>query len=65
MEDQREVVVLSAVRTAIGKYGGGVAAVPPCDLGATVAREAVGRAVSSTHFPRLCVMITSVLWWFA
>ena len=44
MTEQREVVVLSAVRTAIGKYGGGLAAVPPCDLAATVVREAVGRA---------------------
>ena len=44
MEDQREVVVLSAVRTAIGKYGGGLASVPPCDLAATVVREAVSRA---------------------
>ena len=33
--------MLSAVRTAIGKYGGGLAAVPPCDLAATVVREAV------------------------
>jgi acetyl-CoA C-acetyltransferase len=38
------VVVLSAVRTAIGKYGGGLAAVPPCDLAATVTREAVSRS---------------------
>jgi len=44
MEDQREVVVLSAVRTAIGKYGGGLASVPPCDLAAAVVREAVSRA---------------------
>jgi acetyl-CoA C-acetyltransferase len=44
MEDQREVVVLSAVRTPIGKYGGGLASVPPCDLAATVLREAVSRA---------------------
>ena len=33
---QREVLVLSATRTAIGKYGGGLAAVPPSDLAATV-----------------------------
>jgi acetyl-CoA C-acetyltransferase len=39
-----DVVVLSGVRTAIGKFGGGLAAVPPCDLAATVVREAVGRA---------------------
>jgi acetyl-CoA C-acetyltransferase len=44
MEDQREVVVLSGTRTAIGRYGGGLAAVPPCDLAATVVREAVSRA---------------------
>ena len=43
MED-RDVLVLSATRTAIGKYGGGLAAVPPCDLAATVVREAVARA---------------------
>src|SRR6266550_7789720 len=44
MEDHREVLVLSAVRTPIGQYGGGLAAVPPCDLAATVVREAVSRA---------------------
>jgi acetyl-CoA C-acetyltransferase len=44
MDNGRDVFVLSAVRTAIGKYGGGLAAVPPCDLGATVVREAVSRA---------------------
>ena len=44
MEQGRNVVVLSGVRTAIGKYGGGLAAMPPCDLAATVVREAVSRA---------------------
>jgi acetyl-CoA C-acetyltransferase len=44
MEHDKNVLVLSAVRTAIGKYGGGLAAVPPCDLAATVVREAVKRA---------------------
>jgi acetyl-CoA C-acetyltransferase len=44
MEEQREVVVLSAVRTPVGKYGGGLASVPPCDLAAAVVREAVARA---------------------
>ena len=39
-----EVFVLSAVRTPIGKYGGGLASVPPCDLAARVVREAVSRA---------------------
>jgi acetyl-CoA C-acetyltransferase len=44
MEDHRDVLVLSGTPTAIGKYGGGLAAVPPCDLAATVVREAVTRA---------------------
>ncbi len=44
MGDKRGVVVLSGTRTAIGKYGSGLAAVPPCDLAATVVREAVRRA---------------------
>jgi acetyl-CoA C-acetyltransferase len=39
-----EIFVLSGVRTPIGKYGGGLASVPPCDLAAKVVREAVGRA---------------------
>jgi len=44
MEDHREVVLLSAVRTPIGKYGGGLASVPPRGLPAAVVREAVSRA---------------------
>ena len=44
MNDLPDVVVLSATRTAIGRYGGGLAGVPPCDLAATVVREAVSRA---------------------
>jgi acetyl-CoA C-acetyltransferase len=39
-----EVFVLSGVRTAIGRYGGGLASVPPCDLAALVTREAVARS---------------------
>ena len=39
-----KVFVLSGVRTPIGKYGGGLASVPPCDLAAAVVREAVSRA---------------------
>jgi acetyl-CoA C-acetyltransferase len=35
---------LSAVRTAIGKYGGGLKDVPPADLAAQVVRESVKRA---------------------
>ena len=40
----KDVFVLSAVRTPIGKYGGGLASVPPCDLAAKVVREAVSRS---------------------
>jgi len=41
---QREVVVLSGVRTAIGDFGGGLKDKPPTILGAAVVREAVRRA---------------------
>jgi acetyl-CoA C-acetyltransferase len=40
----REVVIVSAVRTAIGTYGGALAGSPPADLAALCVREAVGRA---------------------
>jgi len=40
----REVVVVSAVRTAIGTFGGSLKDVPPTELGATVVREALARA---------------------
>ena len=39
-----DIVILSAVRTAIGTFGGTLAAVPTSDLGATVARTALDRA---------------------
>ena len=44
MSSERDVVVLSAVRTAIGRYGGSLKDHPPTDLAATVVREAVKRA---------------------
>jgi acetyl-CoA C-acetyltransferase len=45
MSDQpREVVVVSAVRTAIGTYGGALAQSPPADLAALCVRESVRRA---------------------
>ena len=44
MSDKREVVVLSGVRTAIGKYGGSLKDQPPSELAAAVVREAVKRA---------------------
>jgi acetyl-CoA C-acetyltransferase len=40
----RTVVVASGVRTAIGDFGGSLAGISPCDLGAAVAREAIARA---------------------
>ncbi len=43
-EQNREVVVVSAVRTAIGTYGGALAGSPPSDLAALVVRESVSRA---------------------
>ena len=41
MED---IVIISAVRTAVGKFGGSLAKVPATDLGATVIKEALARA---------------------
>jgi acetyl-CoA C-acetyltransferase len=40
----REVVVVSAVRTAIGTFGGSLKEVPPTELGAQVVRESLARA---------------------
>jgi acetyl-CoA C-acetyltransferase len=44
MAIDREVVVLSGVRTAIGKYGGALKDLSPTDLGAIVTRESIKRA---------------------
>ena len=41
---QREVVILSGVRTAIGDFGGGLKDKPPTELAAAVVRESVRRA---------------------
>ena len=41
MED---IVIISAVRTAVGKFGGSLAKVAATDLGATVIKEALSRA---------------------
>ena len=40
----RTVVIASGVRTAIGDFGGALAGLSPCDLGAAVAAEAIARA---------------------
>ena len=44
MADEREVVVLSGVRTAVGKYGGSLKDFSPTDLGGMVIKEAVQRS---------------------
>src|ERR1022692_2375356 len=44
MSEQREVVILSGVRTAIGDYGGSLKDIPPTELAARVVKEAVSRA---------------------
>jgi len=40
----KEVVIVSAVRTAIGKFGGTLAGIPVQDLGSVVIKEALKRA---------------------
>ena len=44
----REVVVLSAVRTAVGKFGGALKDIPPTELAADVVRESVKRSGIAT-----------------
>ena len=44
MSTEREVVVLGAVRTAIGDYGGALKEMPATKLGALAIKEAVARA---------------------
>ena len=44
MTKERQVVFLSAVRTAIGTFGGSLKNHPPTSLGAAVVKEAVARA---------------------
>src|ERR1700731_3744721 len=44
MSEQREVVVLSGVRTAIGDFGGSLKDVPPVELASAGVGEAIARA---------------------
>lgn len=44
VQNSKEVVVVSGVRTAIGKFGGGLKDLPPTELGAIVVREVLARA---------------------
>ena len=45
MED---IVIVSAVRTAVGKFGGTLAKIPATELGSIVIREALNRAKVGT-----------------
>lgn len=56
MSNQREVVVVSGVRTAIGDYGGALKDVPLADLAAGVVRESVKRAGVEPGDVGHCVM---------
>ncbi|WP_323006721.1 beta-ketothiolase BktB [Pseudorhodobacter sp.] len=40
----KDVVIVSALRTAIGDFGGALAGISPCDLAAEVSRAAIARA---------------------
>jgi acetyl-CoA C-acetyltransferase len=44
MSGINDVVIVSGARTAIGTFGGSLASVPPTELGAIAAREAISRA---------------------
>jgi len=56
MIESREVVILSAARTAIGTYGGALKDVPPTDLGAHVVKESVKRASVDPAQIETCVL---------
>jgi acetyl-CoA C-acetyltransferase len=50
----REVVILSAVRTPLGKFGGALKDIPPTELAADVVRESVKRSgLSNTEIGNL------------
>ncbi len=49
MASERDVVVLSGVRTAIGDYGGGLKNHGPSDLGAMVVKERDDRISASRY----------------
>ena len=47
---KREVVVVGAVRTGVGDFGGALKDVAPCDLAALVIRESLARAKVDPFF---------------
>ena len=44
MSEKREVVALSAVRSAVGTFGGALSGMEPCELGGLVIKEAISRS---------------------
>jgi len=52
----KEVVILSAVRTAIGKFGGKFKEMPVTQMGAEVIKEAVSRAAVEPGEVNECMM---------
>lgn len=52
----REVVILSGVRTAIGDYGGSLKDIPPTELAARVVKEAMARAKADPQDVGQCVI---------
>ena len=55
MDNGREVVILSGVRTAIGDYGGSLKDIPPTELAAKVVKEALARAKADPDDIGQCV----------
>lgn len=53
---QREVVVVSGVRTAVGSFGGSLKGIAPTDLGGMVLAEAIKRAGIDASEVEHCVM---------
>ncbi|MDD1765649.1 MAG: acetyl-CoA C-acetyltransferase [Methanomassiliicoccales archaeon] len=52
----KEVVILSAVRTAVGKFGGALTETPVTDLGAAVIGESIKRARIEPSSIQECIM---------
>ncbi|MBK7791758.1 MAG: acetyl-CoA C-acyltransferase family protein [Betaproteobacteria bacterium] len=52
----REVVILSGVRTAIGDYGGSLKDIPPHELAARVVKEAMARSKADPQQVGQCVI---------
>src|SRR5436190_18017105 len=60
MANEREVVILSGARTAIGDYGGSLKDIAPTELAARVVRESVARAKVDPEDIGQCVFGTVI-----